>query len=100
MDMLGCYDCGLEYGSIGWMDALVADDVWHQITPTGRPDGSGILCINCIARRCAELGLRDVPVQIVSGALVCGDVISIRPIRTRAFEYTELFSDDATAPAS
>lgn len=76
------------------MDALVSDEVWEQINPMGIPGGQGVLCISCMARRCAELGLRDVPVQIVSGALVCGDVISIRPIRTRAFEYTDVPTPD------
>lgn len=77
--MAHCYDCKLEYGSSGWLDCIVSDDIWIRISPTG--DEGGILCINCIAKRCDSLGLLDVPVAIQSGALVAGAVTHIRPIK-------------------
>lgn len=65
---LRCYDCGLEYGSDGWMDALIPNDVWEAINPTYH-EGAGILCITCINRRCKIAGIGGVPVWITSGAL-------------------------------
>lgn len=66
-DPLACYDCGLRYGGPGWMDAVVANDMWAKISPTG--DEGGILCISCMARRCEALGLESVPCKITSGPL-------------------------------
>lgn len=59
-----CQDCGLAREDPGWIVARVPDDVWQQIRPR-----SGLLCINCIARRCAAVGLKDVPVQLEGGPL-------------------------------
>lgn len=56
-DPLACYCCGLLYGGLGWMDAVVPDDVWLEISPTG--DGGGILCITCMARRCDARGIQS-----------------------------------------
>lgn len=64
---LGCYDCGFSYGGIGWVDVLVPNDVWAQISPTH--DEGGVLCFNCIARRAERLGLTDVAVLLLSGPL-------------------------------
>jgi len=61
----GCYDCGLDYGTDGWVDAVVPDEFWLAISPTGH--GGGILCIDCMARRLANLRLRGVPVRLESG---------------------------------
>lgn len=77
MDKVHCADCLFEYGAPGWMDALISDDTWGQITP----DGAQILCIACINRRCAEHGLSDVPVVITSGALVHGKIMGHLPLR-------------------
>lgn len=52
---LCCHDCGLPYGSKGYADFVVPDDVWKRISPAG--DGGGILCANCMVRRAAELGI-------------------------------------------
>ena len=57
----GCYDCGLKYGEPGWIEAIVPDAVWEIINPTYHKD-AGLLCITCIARRCMEAGLSNVPV--------------------------------------
>jgi len=59
---MACYDCGLEYGGIGWIEAIVPDKVWDSISPAGNQ--GGILCINCISRRLARRGLTDVPVWL------------------------------------
>jgi hypothetical protein len=63
---LACHDCGLLYSDNGWCDTFVDNDVWKQITP-GDHCESGLLCFNCIARRCVERGLRDVQIKITSG---------------------------------
>ena len=58
--MAECYDCGLDYGCIGWIEAIIPDNVWDFISPTG--DGGGILCINCISQRLTERGLSRIPI--------------------------------------
>ncbi len=35
MEKIGCYDCGLEYGIDGWIEAIVPDYVWNLIRPEG-----------------------------------------------------------------
>ena len=47
--MAKCYDCGLNYEDPGWIEAVIPDKVWNEISPTG--DQGGILCITCISRR-------------------------------------------------
>lgn len=59
---VGCDGCGLSYGSDWWIEAIVPDDIWAQISPT--KDSGGLLCIGCIARRLRTLGLTDVPVML------------------------------------
>ena len=49
---LGCYDCDLEYGGDSWIEAVIPDKVWNEISPDG--EGGGVLCISCIARRLRE----------------------------------------------
>jgi hypothetical protein len=58
-----CADCHLMYGAPGFVDVYVQDDVWERIKPAHDPQG-GILCLSCIVRRCALLGLERVPVQV------------------------------------
>lgn len=65
---LGCYDCGLPYEGGHWVESVVPNDVWREISPTGNE--GGILCINCIASRLYEIGLSDVPVKLTAGPLV------------------------------
>ena len=60
--MAKCYDCGLNYGDIGWIEAIIPDQVWDFISPTG--DQGGILCINCISRRLAKKGFKRIPVWL------------------------------------
>ena len=54
---VGCYDCGLPYGSDAWADFVCDHDIWKQISPTG--DEGGLLCVNCMNRRMVEKGLED-----------------------------------------
>lgn len=63
--MTGCYECGLPYSSAGWIDAVVADEVWLKISPTG--DEGGLLCITCMARRLVISGINGVGVSLNSG---------------------------------
>lgn len=61
---MACYDCGLEYGGIGWIEAIIPDKVWNMIRPEGSCEDGGILCINCISRRLARKGLKNIPVWL------------------------------------
>ncbi len=64
-----CHDCGRAYFGPGWIEAVIPSVIWNQqISPTG--DEGGLLCINCIAIRCARLGLENVPVLLAAGPLV------------------------------
>lgn len=63
--MLACYDCELVYAGDHWIEAVVPDDIWLKISPS-RGEG-GILCINCMAKRCVNLGLKNVPIKITAG---------------------------------
>ncbi|MHA1402130.1 MAG: hypothetical protein ACTSQE_17420 [Candidatus Heimdallarchaeaceae archaeon] len=60
--MLQCYDCGLEYGGDAWIEAIIPDEIWNEISPTG--GGGGILCISCIAKRIKQKGYKDIPVWL------------------------------------
>jgi len=64
-----CYDCGLPYDDPSWIEAIVPDSVWEVINPTYHA-GAGLLCINCMAKRCAESGLVNVPIQLTAGPFV------------------------------
>lgn len=61
---MACYDCGLEYGGIGWIEAIIPDKIWNIIRLNGCSEGCGILCINCISRRLARKGFKDVPLWL------------------------------------
>lgn len=60
----GCYDCNLEYGGDGWIEAIIPDKIWDMIRPDGCAEGQGLLCITCISRRLAEKGLKNIPVWL------------------------------------
>lgn len=59
--------CGLRYGSEGWADVVLPDDVWAKIAP--RESGGGVLCFNCTCRAIVAAGLDNVPCKITSGPL-------------------------------
>jgi hypothetical protein len=59
-----CHDCGLEYGSDAWIEAVIPDKVWNRIRPSESGTEGGLLCITCIARRLKIKGLNDVPVWL------------------------------------
>jgi len=60
--MAKCYDCGLNYTDPGWIEAIIPDKIWNEISPTG--DQGGILCIICISRRLVKKGYRRIPVWL------------------------------------
>jgi hypothetical protein len=60
--IVACHDCGLAYGSEGWIECIVPNGVWREISPTH--DEGGILCITCIARRLKRAGSSSVPVML------------------------------------
>lgn len=57
-----CEDCGLAYGSDGWIECVLPNDAWAKISTSH--DEGGILCITCIARRLKRLNIPDVPVML------------------------------------
>jgi hypothetical protein len=61
--MAKCYDCGMPYGENNWIEAIIPDLVWNDISPNG--DQSGILCISCMCRRLVLNGYKDIPVWLV-----------------------------------
>lgn len=50
--VVGCFDCGLPYGTDDWLDLSLPHDQWAMIAPV---NGSGVLCANCIVRRASKL---------------------------------------------
>jgi len=60
--MGGCYECGLDYQDPGWIEAIIPDKIWNEISPTG--DQAGLLCITCISRRLIKKGYKNVPVWL------------------------------------
>ena len=62
LNMAGCYDCGLPYSDVGWIEAVIPNKIWEAISPTG--DGGGLLCITCMNRRLKKMGFENVPVQL------------------------------------
>jgi len=71
---MGCYDCGLIYGEPGWIEAIIPDKVWNEISP--KKNEGGILCISCISRRLVEKGYKNVPVWLCGTEplkAMCGD---------------------------
>ena len=85
-----CYDCGEPY----WMDAAVPNDVWARISPTG--DEGGILCLRCIDRRCAALGIKTTARIYFPGEAVQGESYEDEPGLVAAWEEmrTLLHADD------
>ena len=61
--MAACYECGLDYQDPGWIEAVIPDKIWDEISPTG--DQGGLLCITCISRRLVKVGYKRVPVWMV-----------------------------------
>lgn len=63
MSEVKCYDCGHPYGDDRWIEAVVPDDDWITISPTGGE--GGILCISCMSKRFRDIGRYKVPVWLV-----------------------------------
>ncbi len=61
-DHASCYDCGLEYKSPGWIEVMIPDFVWREISPTG--DEEGLLCISCISKKLIKHGFEKVPIWL------------------------------------
>ena len=57
-----CYDCGLAYGGPEWIEAIIPDEVWKRISPTGNL--GGILCITCMIRRLKRMEFENVPIWL------------------------------------
>ena len=81
--MASCYDCGLDYDSAGWIEAIIPDKVWNMIRPDGCGEGGGILCITCIARRLEIMEIGRVPVWL------CGTEL-LRPLPGDPSDFIEL----------
>lgn len=77
--MASCFSCGIDYEDPGFVEAVVSDEVWKIIAPNG-----GLLCIRCIAQRCADHGLSYVPVDLTGMILLSGVTIGTQPIQVVA----------------
>lgn len=88
-----CFDCGLDYGGPAWIEAVIPDDVWAKIAP--REGKYGLLCITCIARRLARLGLEKVPVRLCgTEPLRAESGEPSRPLHPEAMEALERLAGD------
>jgi len=79
----GCWDCGLSYDSHQWVECVLPHDIWELVNPSS-DIGGGILCITCIVRRLAFLGLENVPVQIFNSTILVEESIADKRIRDNA----------------
>lgn len=52
--MIACDDCELPYESSAFADFVVSDATWAALTAA---DGAQILCVKCMTRRAALLGI-------------------------------------------
>ncbi len=78
-----CWDCGQKYNDKdGWVECTVPHDIWELINPS-TDKGGGLLCIACIVRRLAFLGLENVPVQIHNTTILVEESIADKKIRER-----------------
>ena len=60
--MASCHRCGLEYNSDWWIEVIIPDLVWREISPTG--DEGGLLCISCISKELIDHGFERVPIWL------------------------------------
>jgi len=74
--MLKCTDCGRLYGESGFIDAIIPNKYWEEISPTG--GHGGILCICCMSKRLTEKGYKKVPVILGSGAFKSSKMVVYR----------------------
>ncbi len=49
--MCTCQHCGDKYK----IDLLIPDELWEQIKPIGKLEGSGLLCGSCIMNKMEKL---------------------------------------------
>ena len=61
--MAKCHDCSLDYQDPGWIEAIIPDRIWNDISPP--KDQSGTLCITCISKRLVKGGYKRVPVWLL-----------------------------------
>ncbi len=59
-----CADCGLPYEHPAWVETVLPNEIWAEITPAGHPE-AGLLCCACIDRRLANAGKSNVPVVFI-----------------------------------
>lgn len=62
-----CYDCGLPYSDDGFVDVVIENDKWREISPDG--NGNGLLCFNCMCRRASAVNIACIA-RIASGPFV------------------------------
>jgi hypothetical protein len=69
-----CDDCGLRYSSFG-VDAVLSNKQWKIVS--GRSDGGGMLCANCIAKRAKSLGCARVFISLGLPCELAGECFEI-----------------------
>lgn len=74
---IACQRCGRGCG----MDAVIPDDLWREISPSG--DGAGMLCLWCIDERLRERGYEGVPVRLYFSGAGCESMRPEGPFQAR-----------------
>jgi hypothetical protein len=59
----GCDGCPSMWDE-GWVDLIIPNAVWEQISPQSRDgESGGYLCAHCLTSRLTKAGISDVPVR-------------------------------------
>ncbi len=86
-DSVGCDDCHTPYGENGWVDAVVSDTAWAEIS---RGETPLILCLHCMTRRAEQLGYtprNPLPLSIRSGPWVHPDTETVDKLERHVAKF-------------
>jgi hypothetical protein len=61
--MATCADCPMPYSDPAWIEAIIPHEDWIKIDPTV----TAVLCLTCMAKRAAALGLSGIPIVQLAG---------------------------------
>ncbi|AHE56058.1 hypothetical protein NX02_22165 [Sphingomonas sanxanigenens DSM 19645 = NX02] len=82
------------------MEAAVPHETWAKISPTGHE--GGLLCVTCMAKRAAKLGLTGIPAKVWSGPFVfeMGDPRPDRSAEEKAVDLVREWLASSDHPVS
>ena len=78
-----CQGCGDQYN----YDLIVPDDLWEIIKPPNKPEGAGLLCGICIAKRLESLSGSD-------KLLPCGEKVCKWPSDNYSCDHCTLSKEE------